>query len=137
VTHRKSAPVITTLCPPDTSPDEAPNDAIVGVGSLEYVCLKFADPAVVPPGVVTLKYQSAAETPHVLGGTTTAIDVVPETVNEVALMLFSFALVRLVPNLTAVAPLRLVPVNVTEVPPLAAPVADTVVVKVGEAQLYV
>ena len=59
-THRKSDPVMTTVCPPAELPEEVPKAEIEGVGFVAYVYLKFAEPAVVPPGVVTRKYQSLA-----------------------------------------------------------------------------
>jgi hypothetical protein len=97
--------------------------------------LKLDDPAVVPPGVVTLKNQSVAFCPQGRGGTTTAIEVEPVTTKLVADIRFSVASVRLVPNVTADAPVKFVPVRVTVFPPDDDPVAATLVVKVGADQL--
>ena len=73
--------------------------------------------ALVPPGVVTV--MSIVPLP---AGEVAVIEVAPFTVNEVA---------SVVPNFTAVAPLRLVPVMVTLVPPTAAPADGATAVTVG------
>ena len=99
------------------------------------MCLKLDDPAVVPPGVVTLKNQSVALCPQGRGGTTTAIEVEPVTTKLVADIRFSVASVRLVPSVTADALFRFVPVSVTVLPPEDDPDAATLVVKVGADQL--
>ena len=55
---------------------------------------------------------------------TAAIEVAETTVNEATAVLFKVASVVLVPNVTAVAADKLVPVIVTEVPPAEVPVPD-------------
>jgi len=60
------------------------------------------------------------------GGATAVMVVAEVTENEVA---------AVVPNLTAVAPARLVPVRVTEVPPPVRPLAGLTEVSVGAAQV--
>lgn len=88
-----------------------------------------------PPGVVTLKNQSVAFCPQGRGGTTAVTDVVPEIVYELTFVMFSVATDALLPNVTADAPFKLVPVRVTEVPPDAEPVPERVPERVGATQL--
>ena len=76
--------------------------------------------ALVPPGVVTV---------------TSTVPALPA--GAVAVMLVALLIVKLVaavePNLTAVAPVRLVPVIVTDVPPPVGPAVGLICVTVGAA----
>ena len=78
-----------------------------------------ADVGDVPPVVVTLM-----STVPVPGGDVAVIWVAELTVNPVA---------AVAPNVTAVAPVKLVPVIVTTVPPAAGPAVGEIDVTVGEA----
>ena len=69
-----------------------------------------AEVALVPAGVVTV----TSTLPAAPAGATAVIEVAELTVNNVA---------AVAPNLTAVAPLKLVPVMVTRVPPAVEPLA--------------
>ena len=91
----KFVPVIVTDAP--TGPNVGVNDVIVGGGTVKLVRL---DP--VPPGVVTLIGPVVA-----VAGTVTVIWVAEFTVNVVAATLL---------NVTEVAPVKFVPVSVTDVP---------------------
>ena len=73
--------------------------------------------ALVPPPVVTV-----TSTVPLLGGDVAVIEVALLTTNHAAAVL---------PNFTAVAPLRLVPVMVTLVPPALGPVLGLMPVTVG------
>jgi hypothetical protein len=77
----------------------------------------LADVAV-PPGAVT----ATSAAPAVRAGVVAVMDVALFTVN---------ALAAVPPNDTAVAPVKLVPVRVTEVPPVVGPVAGETAVIVG------
>src|SRR5438876_12050446 len=72
----------------------------------------------VPPGVVTVTCAG----PAAPAGATKVSDVGEVTVNEVP---------AAVPTLTEVAPVKLVPVTVTTVPPLVLTVAESTLVTVG------
>nr|WP_263866878.1 hypothetical protein [Paenibacillus rhizovicinus] len=99
-------PVNVTLVPPDVGPDVG--DTLVIVGTAMYVNWSAADVADVPPGVVTV----TSTVPELPAGAVTVIDVAEFTVMPVA---------AVAPNVTAVAPDRFVPVNVTLVPPAVGP----------------
>ncbi len=75
--------------------------------------------ALVPPAVVTV-----TSTRPVPGGLVAEIEVALLTVKELA---------PVVPNLTALAAVRLVPVIVTEVPPAAGPLVGAIELTVGGA----
>jgi hypothetical protein len=77
--------------------------------------------ALMPPAVVTV-----TSTVPLPDGDVAVICVAPLTVNDVALAL---------PNLTAVAPVRAVPVIVTLVPPVATPLVGEIEVTVGKIAL--
>ncbi len=77
-----------------------------------------AEVAEVPPGVVTV----TSTVPAVPAGAVAVSEVPDTTVMPVA---------AAVPNLTAVAPPRLVPVTVTVVPPVAGPEVGLTPVTVG------
>ena len=76
--------------------------------------------AEVPPGVVTV----TSTVPAAPAGEVAVIEVADTTVTPVA---------SAVPNFTAVAPVRLVPVMVTGVPPLVEPVVGLTALTVGAA----
>src|SRR5690348_16058904 len=78
-----------------------------GGGDVTYVKRSFVFVALVPPPVVT-----ATSTVPVPAGDVAVIDVSVLTVKDVA---------ALVPNFTAVAPVKFVPVTVTLVPPALVP----------------
>ena len=126
---------MTTDSPPTERPVADETAFTPGDDAEEYVNFWFADPAVVPPGVVTLKNQSVATWPQGRGGTIAVTPVVPETVYELTFTIFSVATDALLPSVTADAPFRFVPVRVTEVPPKADPVPETVPERVGFDQL--
>ncbi len=78
-----------------------------------------------PPKVVTRMYQIAvADCAQGRGGMTAVIEVAEATTNDVTGVLFRVASDELVPRVTAVAVVKLVPVIVTDVPPLDVPVPD-------------
>ena len=114
----KPVPVIVTCVPPAAGPTEGLTPVIAGADAYvnSSVELPVAD---VPPGVVTvrLKVPGAAD-----AGDLTVICVPESTVNDVA---------ALDPNLTAVAPVKPVPVIVTEVPPASGPAVGLMPVTVG------
>jgi hypothetical protein len=72
----------------------------------------------VPPGVVTVTSAAPADR----AGELTVIWVAEATVNDVA---------AVVPKVTAVAPVKLVPVIVTEVPPASGPTAGVTLETAG------
>jgi hypothetical protein len=74
----------------------------------------------VPPAVVTV----TCTVPAVPAGATAVIWVAELTVNEVA---------GVAPKLTAVAPVKFVPVSTTVVPPATGPALGTIAVRVGTA----
>ena len=109
--------MIVTLVPPLDGP--ADGLMLVTVGPPTYVYWSAALVALVPPAVVTV---------------TCTVPVAPA--GAVAVMLVAVSAVTvavLPPNLTVVAPLRLVPVIVTKVPPVAGPVDGLTPVTVGAA----
>ena len=73
-----------------------------------------------PPGVLTV----TSTVPSDPGGAIAEICVALITVNEVALVL---------PNLTDVAPMKLVPEMVTALPPVVGPLVGEIDVTVGDA----
>ena len=79
------------------------------------------DNALVPPRVIT----RTSTTPAACGGATAVICVAPLTVKLVA---------AVEPNSTALAPVKLVPVMVTLVPPAVGPAAGFRAVTVGGAR---
>jgi hypothetical protein len=99
-------PVTVTEVPPASGPLVGLTDVIVGAAT--YVNWSLADVALVPPTVVVVMSIVPAE-PE---GEVAVIWVALSTVNELALV---------APNLTAVAPVRFVPVIVTEVLPPVGP----------------
>ena len=110
----KFVPVIVTLVPPATGPEDGLT--LVTVGAATYVNPLAFEP--VPPAVVT----ATVTAPAVLAGVVAVIWVALLTVKLVAFV---------PPNLTAVAPVRFVPVIVTLVPPAAGPEDGLTVVTVG------
>ena len=95
----KLLPVMVTEVP--AAPDVGVNDVIAGVVAYEKLPLEVA----VPPGAVTAIATAVLLVPRF--GTTAVIDVAEFTVKLCTLV---------VPNWTAVAPVKLLPVIVTDVP---------------------
>ena len=102
----KLVPVIVTGVPPAVGPEEGLTLLTVGVGVNVY--WSAAVLALVPPGVVTV----TSTVPAVPAGAVAVILVALLTVTFAALV---------GPNLTAAAPVKLVPVIVTVVPPAVGP----------------
>jgi|ERR1700683_2179099 len=100
----KPAPVIVTLSPPAFEPVLGLTPATAGISSKR----SFVDVVLVPDGAVTVTSTVAA----VCAGDTAVIEVGELTVKLVA---------AIAPNITALAPVKLVPVIVTAVPPAAVP----------------
>ena len=88
------------------------------VGAARNVNWSAAPVALVPPGVVTVM----STVPALSAGEVAVIDVALLTVNAVA---------AVAPKLTAVAPVKPVPVIVTEVPPAVGPLVGLTLVTVG------
>ena len=116
----KLLPVMVTLVPPEAGPVFGLMP--VTVGAAIYVKWSALEAAEVPPTVVTITSTTPAP-----AGSMAVICVDELTVKEVADAL---------PNCTAVAPVKLVPVMVTLVPPDAGPVFGLTPVTVG-ATTYV
>src|SRR5437763_15559615 len=87
-----------------------------------YAYLSAAVIALVPPGPVTV----TSTWPGAPGGAFAVIDVPLLTTNEVALE---------APNATAVAPVKLLPVMVTLVPPASGPWLGLTALTVGDADV--
>src|SRR5205823_292882 len=101
----KFVPVITTDVPPVVGPVDGESDVIVATPALALVKpLNVVGDVAVPPGVVTTTALLLARLP----GVTAVICVIESTVKLVA---------AVPPNVTAVAPVRFVPVMTTGVPP--------------------
>src|SRR5271168_5015393 len=109
-------PVILTLLPPKIGPEEG--ETAVTVGTFSYVKSSAELVALVPPGVVTVIFTVAA----VLAGDTAVIEV---------LLFTTKLLAAFVPNFTAVAPVKFVPVILTEVLPVVGPAFGETFVTVG------
>ena len=112
----KLVPVMVTVVPPPVDPAVGVNEVMVGGGTN----LKFPVDVAVPPTVVTEILTVAAEWGFVL-----ALIVVAFVTVYVAAVV--------VPNLTALAPVKLVPVTVTVVLPLAGPDVGVKEAMVGAA----
>jgi len=108
-------PVIVTVVEPLVVPVAGVNVEIVGVGA---TYLKSVPAVAVPPGAVTL----TVTVPAACGSVTALMVVELVTVKLAAVV---------VPNWTAVASVKLVPVTVTVVPPVVGPVAGANEVMVG------
>jgi hypothetical protein len=111
----KPVPVMTTLVPPNAGPKVGARPVTVGAGRKVNVPADVP----VPPSVVTLTV-----TAPVLAGEVAVIWVAELTVKLVA---------DAPPNMTLVAPLKLVPVMTTLVPPLSGPDVGASPVTVGAA----
>ena len=98
-------PVMVTVVPPLVVPDVGVSEVMVGVGAMILV---VARRVAVPPAVVTLTLTAPA---------TWALVMALRVVGDVTVKLVAVV----VPNWTAVAPIRFVPVMVTVVPPLVVP----------------
>jgi hypothetical protein len=103
----RSVPVIVTTVPPPVEPFVGLRPVTVGAGTW-YVNWSAGLAADGPPGVVTV----TSTPPAACAGVTAEMDVEEITVTEVA---------AIPPNETAVAPVKLVPLIVTLVPPLVEP----------------
>ena len=105
---------------PMTNNALSPQPVIVGMAAGTEVNWSAALITLVPPGV------------------TTVTSTVPEPAGEVAVIDVAEIAITLValaaPNLTAVAPVKLVPVMVTVVPPVAGPLVGLMLVTVGAAR---
>jgi hypothetical protein len=108
-------PVMVTVVPPVVEP--ADGDTPVTVGGVTKVNLSAAPVALVPPGVVTVISTIPAEPAGEL-----AMISVAELTAKTTLVL---------PNLTALAPVKLVPVIVTVVPPTVGPLFGETRLTVG------
>jgi hypothetical protein len=111
VPRANPAPLMVTLAPPATGPVFGLTLVTVGAN------LKRAFDEAVPPGVVTLR----ATDPGGEDGDTAVIDVAESDVISPAVE----------PKSTVVAPVRLVPLMVTVVPPVGGPVFGEIVPMVG------
>ena len=110
-----SVPVIVTVVPPA----DGTGGRGEGGDGRQALELELRPPEVtVPPGVVIGDWHCARRVGRVLA----LMVVAPVTVNDVA---------TVVPNLTAVAPVKLVPVMVTVVPPAMGPAVGVKLVMVG------
>ena len=116
-----AVPVITTEVPPLTVPEDGVIP--VTVGTATYVNWSAVTVADVPVAVVT----AISTVPAVPAGEVAVICVALLTVNDAALVL---------PNFTAVAPLRAVPVMTTDVPPVTGPEDGVIPVIVGSRNKY-
>ena len=114
----KPVPVIVTDVPPAVGP--LVGLTLVTVGPLTNVNWSHAPVALVPLGVVTV----TSTVPAVCAGEVAVIDVALFTVNDAA---------GVAPNCTAVAPVKPVPVIVTDVPPAVGPLVGLTLVTVGAA----
>ncbi len=113
----KLVPVIVTRVPPAVGPLVGLTPVTVGATAAVYVKSSAEDVADVPPGVVTV-----TSTVPVPAGLSAVIVVPLTTVRFVA---------GVVPKSTAVAPVKLVPVIVTKVPPAVEPLVGLKLVTVG------
>jgi hypothetical protein len=118
----KSVPVSVTPVPPAVLPEPGLTPVTAGTGAAVYVNWSAAAAGDVPLGVVTV----TSTVPAAWGGAVAVIDVAELTVNERAAVL---------PKLTAVAPVKFVPVIVTEVPPAVLPVVGLSPVTAGTGVL--
>ena len=114
----KFVPVIVTEVPPVVGPALALTEVTVGAGV--YVKWSLAEVALEPPTVVTV----TSIVPAMCTGEVAVIVVMLTTVTDVA---------AVAPKLTPVAPVRFVPVIVTEVPPAVGPAFGLTDVTVGGA----
>ena len=114
----KFVPVIVTLALPTAGPELG--ERLVTVGAATKVNWSAADVALVPPTVVTL----TSTVPALPTGVVAVIWVAELTVNPLA---------AVAPKVTAVAPVKFVPVIVTVVPPAVGPAVAVMLVTVGSA----
>ena len=114
----KSVPVITTEVPPAARP--LIGDIAVIVGTATYVNWSALLVALVPPAVVTV----TSTVPTLPAGEMAVMDIAELTVKLLA---------ATEPNITDVAPLKLIPRMVTEVPPEVLPLVGEMELTVGAA----
>jgi len=117
----KLVPAMTTEEPPPVGPELGVNDVTVGDAVAEKVNRSLADVAEVPPGVATVMSTVLAPA----AGETAVIDVAELTVKLAA---------GVAPKLTAVVPVKFVPVIATGVPPAVGPDIGFTAVMVGAAK---
>ena len=115
VAPKKLVPVIMTEVAPPVEPEFGVKEVTIG-GTAVNVKTSLA--LAVPPGVIT----STVIGPATRAGVIATIRVELKTVNDVALV---------PPNLTPVAPIKFVPLIVTDVPPEVVPLVGEGVVAVG------
>ena len=115
----KPVPVMVTEVPPAVGPALGATELTVGTGAIK-VKWSAEDVAEVPPVVVTVTSTTAAA----CAGEVAVIWVAEATVKPEA---------AVVPKWTAVAPVKLVPVMVTEVPPAVGPEVGATELTVGAA----
>ncbi len=119
VTPVRLVPVIVTTVPPAIGPDVGDNEVTVGsAGGATNVYLSPAETTEVPPGVMTV----TSTRPAACAGATAVAEVADTGVTAVA---------AAVPKVTAVMPVRFVPVIVTTVPPAIGPDVGLIEVTVG------
>jgi hypothetical protein len=111
----KPLPVTVTLVPPAIGPAFGLTAVIVGDSNLKWSLVEMA---LVPLGVVTLM----STVPLLAAGDSAVIELAELTVKLLA---------GLDPKSTAVAPLKLLPLMVSEVPPSAGPLFALTLVSVG------
>jgi hypothetical protein len=114
----KVVPVTVTLVVPVLCPEVGLTPVTVGAGAGVYVNWSAVLVALVPPGVVTV----------------TSTGPVPLPVGAVAVMLVALLTVKaavVVPKSTLLAPVKLVPVTVTDVPAVTEPEFGLMLVTVG------
>ena len=116
----KSVPEMVTDVPPDGGPKLG--KIPVTAGATIYVKWSADDVADVPPAVVTV----TSTVPAAWAGLVTVIRVSPFTV--MAPVVFA-----VLPNFTVFAPVKPVPVMITDVPPVAVPKVGEMLVTVGTA----
>src|ERR1700744_2733489 len=113
----KFVPVMVTVVPPAIGPLAGLADVTVGTPAYVYTPV----PVPLPPGVVT----TTSTAPAACAGVVAVMEVALLTVTDVA---------AVPPNVTAVAPVKFVPVMVTVVPPAIGPLAGLADVTVGTAK---
>jgi hypothetical protein len=114
----KLVPVMLTDVLPPVLPLDVPKEVTVAAEAAVYVKLSLDEEVDVPVYVVTV----TSTTPAACGGLVAVMEVAEFTVKELA---------ATEPNLTAVAPVKFVPVITTEVPPAVVPVLVPKLVTVG------
>lgn len=115
VTPINPVPLMITAVPPDTGPPVGEMPVTVGVPT--FVNLSAGEVVLVPVGVVTV----TSTVPAALAGLDT-------TISE---PVFTMIVPAAEPNFTEVAPVNVVPVTITSVPPAVVPYVGEIPVTVG------